>query len=413
MIAFEKYELPNGLRVILHQDPSTPLATVNILVGVGARDENPDHTGFAHLFEHLMFGGTPNIPEYDAFAQSIGAENNAFTSNDFTNYYITVPAQNLESALYLEADRMKEIELSEKSLDVQRKVVIEEFKQRYLNQPYGDAWLELRPLAYSKHPYQWATIGKEIDHIEKSKLSDVKHFFDTFYTPQNSILSVSGNFDFRTIKNWIDTYFSFEKDGKRNPKQYVQEPIERIGKRKDLNQDVPQNSLYWAFPMVGRNHPDYYATDLLSDVLGRGKSSRLKENWVKNNPIFSQINAFVTGDEDPGLLVIQGNLLPGKSWEDAEKAIWTDLNLLKDELISDYSLEKIKNQYQTSQAFSNIDSSSIALNLAYFEWLGDAHWINQEDKKYMNVSPLDIQRLAKQIFKETSKSSIYYHPKSS
>ncbi len=412
MLVFEKMELPNGLRVIFHQDLSTPLATVNILVGVGARDENPDHTGFAHLFEHLMFGGTPLIPEYDAFAQSIGAENNAFTSNDFTNYYITVPSQNLESALYLEADRMREIELSERSLDVQRKVVIEEFKQRYLNQPYGDAWLELRPLAYFNHPYRWATIGKEIEHIEKSKLSDVKHFFETFYVPQNSILSISGNFQMDQVKTWIDRYFSFQKPGQQNPKAYAQDHPNRSGKRKDLEQEVPQNAFYWAFPIVGRNHPDYYATDLISDVLGRGKSSRLKENWLKNNPLFSQINAYVTGDEDPGLMVIQGNLLPETTWEEAEKAIWSDLHLLCNELISDYNLEKIKNQYQTSQAFSNIDSSSIALNLAYFEWLGDAKRIHQEDEKYMNVSPTEIQRLAKEIFNASSLSSIYYHPKS-
>jgi zinc protease len=412
MLKFEKYELPNGLRVILHQDPSTPLATVNILVGVGARDENPDHTGFAHLFEHLMFGGTPLIPEYDSFAQSIGAENNAFTSNDFTNYYITVPAQNLEAALYLEADRMREIELSERSLEVQRKVVIEEFKQRYLNQPYGDAWLELRPLAYSNHPYRWATIGKEIEHIEKSKLSDVKHFFETFYVPQNSILSISGNIDIAQTKEWIEVYFNFSKEGNRNPKSYEQDFPSRTGQRKNLERNVPQNAFYWAFPIVARHHPDYYATDLISDILGRGKSSRLKENWLKNTPLFSQINAYVTGDEDPGLMVIQGNLLPHVSWEEAEHAIWSDLNQLIQEPISDYALEKIKNQYQTSQAFSNIDSSSIALNLAYFEWLEDASLIHQEDEKYMKVSPADIQRMAIEIFNASSLSSIYYHSKS-
>jgi len=412
MIAFEKYELSNGLRVILHQDSATPLATVNILVGVGARDENPEHTGFAHLFEHLMFGGTSLIPAYDAFAQSIGAENNAFTSNDFTNYYITVPCQNLESALYLEADRLKGIELSEKSLEVQRKVVVEEFKQRYLNQPYGDAWLELRPLAYSLHPYQWATIGKKIEHIERSQLTDVQHFFETYYTPQNSILSISGNFDVEQTKQWINQYFDFSKIGIRNPKKYQQDPKERQGKRKDLHQNVPHRAFYWAFPMVGRNHVDYYATDLLSDLLGRGKSSILKENWLKNQPLFSQINAYVTGSEDPGLFVIQGNLLPETSFEQADQAIWSDLENLKTSLISEYNLEKIKNQYQTSQAFSNLDSSSISLNLGYYEWLGDVQMIHQEDAKYLAVTPKDIQRIALEMFKPNSFSSVYYHPQS-
>lgn len=410
MIKFEKYQLSNGLKVILHQDATTPMATVNILYSVGARDENPNHTGFAHLFEHLMFGGTPNIPDYDIFAQSIGAENNAFTSNDFTNYYITVPAQNLESALYLEADRMKEITLSEKSLDVQRKVVIEEFKQRYLNQPYGDAWLFLRPLSYTLHPYRWATIGKEIAHIEQSTLEDVRSFYEKFYTPQNAILSISGNFSLEQIKLWIDQYFSFQKPGAPNLKVYPQEPLRTENKKTELERSVPQKAFYWSFPMVGRMHPDYYAYDLLSDLLGRGKSARLKEHWVKENPMFSQINAYISGDEDPGMLVIQGNLLEQTTWDDAEKVVYQDLHLLCEELISEYDLEKIKNQFETAHAFANLDTPSISLNLAYFEWLSNAEAINQESNLYLKVTPEDIQRVAREAFQNSYRSSVYYLP---
>jgi zinc protease len=410
MIKFEKYQLANGLKVILHQDPTTPMTTVNILYSVGARDENPNHTGFAHLFEHLMFGGTPMIPDYDIFAQSIGAENNAFTSNDFTNYYITVPTQNLESALYLEADRMKEITLSEKSLEVQRKVVIEEFKQRYLNQPYGDAWLFLRPLSYSIHPYQWATIGKEIGHIQQSTLEDVRSFYEKFYIPQNAILSISGNISIDETKSWIDQYFNFEKPGNPNPKVYPVEPQRSESKNTELSRQVPQKAFYWSFPMVGRIHDDYYAYDLLSDLLGRGKSARLKEHWVKENPMFSQINAYISGDEDPGMLVIQGNLLDHVDWEDAEKAIYQDLQLLCNELISEYDLEKIKNQFETAHAFAHLDTPSISLNLAYFEWLGNAELINQESDHYLKVSPEDIQRVAREAFQKSYRSSVYYIP---
>jgi zinc protease len=295
MITFHKFTLANGLRVIVHQDPSTPIAAFNLVYDVGARDEREEQTGFAHLFEHLMFGGSKNIPDFDKPLQMAGGQSNAFTSNDITNYYNTLPLQNLETAFWLESDRMNELAFTEKSLEVQRSVVIEEFKQRYLNQPYGDLWLLLRPLAYEVHPYKWATIGKEISHIENATMDDVKSFFYKHYGPQNAVLCIAGDVQLDEIKSLTEKYFGTIEKRPKYERNLPVEPIQTSFRKLEVHRPVPNDQLVLAFKMEGRMHPDYYVADLISDILSRGQSSRLYKKLIIDNPKFIDINAYISG----------------------------------------------------------------------------------------------------------------------
>jgi predicted Zn-dependent peptidase len=304
MIPFEKFVLPNGLRVIVQEDHTSPMAVLNIIYDVGAKDENPNQTGFAHLFEHLMFGGSINIPSYDEPLQRVGGENNAFTNNDFTNYYIQVPAVNIETAFWLESDRMLSLAFSEKSLEVQRNVVIEEFKQRYLNQPYGDVWLKLKPLAYQVHPYQWATIGKEISHIENAKIADVKAFFAKHYNPSNAILVVAGAVSLAEVKALCEKWFSPIPAGEKYQRNLPEEPKQIAERSQKVFAKVPTDAIYKTFHIDSRVSGKYNTADLISDILSRGESSRLYQSLVKNKRIFSDINAYISGDIEPGLLIV-------------------------------------------------------------------------------------------------------------
>jgi predicted Zn-dependent peptidase len=413
MIHFEKHTLPNGLRLIIHPDPSTTLATLNILYNVGARDEQPTHTGFAHLFEHLMFGGSQHIPNYDGVAQSIGAENNAFTSNDITNYYLTFPSNNLETALWLEADRMLQLDFSQKSLEVQQGVVIEEFKQRYLNQPYGDAWLHLRPLAYKKHPYKWATIGKNIKQIQNATLTDVESFFYTHYRPNNAIVVVAGNVQPAEVLQLVQKWFGTIPEGNPRPaathKNLPTEPAQRAARRKIISAPVPCAMLYKAYHICPRTHADFYASDLLSDVLGRGKASRLYQALVKNQPIFASINAYISGDIDAGLLIIQGQIANGTTTAQAEAALETELQMLYKN-ITPNELQKTKNQAEAATTFNEATALNVAIQLAYHELLGDANGINTELKHYQNVEITHLKKLAKRIFAPHNCSTLIYEP---
>ena len=321
MILYEKFTLSNGLKVIVHEDNSTPMACMNILYDVGARDEDEDKTGFAHLFEHLMFGGSINIPNYDSPLQQVGGENNAFTNNDITNYYLSLPAENIETGFWLESDRMLSLAFSEKSLEVQRNVVVEEFKQRYLNQPYGDEWLLLRPLAYKKHPYRWATIGKEIKHIEDAVMDDVKGFFEKHYHPGNAILAVAGNVKVDQIKALAEKWFGPIPSKTKFPRQIEAEGVQLEARHLEVFKDVPSDSLTKVYHMCERTSDKYHAQDLISDVLGRGASSRLHTKLVKENQIFSNISAYITGSFDPGLLVIHGKLIHGVDIKLADDAV--------------------------------------------------------------------------------------------
>lgn len=408
MIQFEKFTLANGLRVLVHEDHSTPMAVVNVLYDVGARDEDPERTGFAHLFEHLMFGGSLHIPNYDTPLQRVGGTNNAFTSNDITNYYISLPAVNIETACWLESDRMLGLAFSEKSLNVQRSVVIEEFKQRYLNQPYGDVWLKLRPMAYTTHPYRWATIGKEISHIENARMEDVKEFFQKFYHPGNAILVLAGNITLRQAKELAEKWFAPIPAQPKMLRNLPQEPEQTAARRQTVTAKVPQSAIYIAFHGVDRLSPDYHAMDLITDLLSRGQSARLYQSLVKDQQVFSQVNAYITGSIDRNLVVVEGKPHAHISLDEAEEKLWSEIDKLKNELIAETELEKVQNKTESLMAFAEMSIMDKAMELAYFELLGDAHMVNEERDKYFSVSTADIQRMAQHIFRPENSSTLHY-----
>lgn len=408
MIQFEKFVLSNGLKVIVHKDESTPMACLNILYDVGARDEDESKTGFAHLFEHLMFGGSINIPNYDEPLQLVGGENNAFTTNDITNYYCTVPVENIETAFWLESDRMLSLAFTDKSLEVQRNVVIEEFKQRYLNQPYGDVWLLLRPLAYKNHPYKWATIGKEISHIENAVMDDVKGFFKKHYNPTNAIMVVAGNVELDLVKQLSEKWFAPIPAVTKVPRNLPVEPYQNEFRELTVHRDVPANAIYITYHMCSRLDKDYYATDVLSDILSRGNSSRLYLELVKNKQLFSDLSSYVSGDFDAGLFVISGKLNDGVDVKTAENAIEIELEKLKSTLVSEDELQKCKNKVESSITFSETDVLTKATNLAISELLGDANEINKEIDKYNLVTREQLKTLANTLFDKKNCSTLYY-----
>lgn len=408
MIQFEKHILKNKLKLIIHKDDSTPMACVNILYNVGARDEEESKTGFAHLFEHLMFGGSINIPNYDEPLQLVGGENNAFTTNDITNYYCTVPAENLETAFWLESDRMLSLAFTDKSLEVQRSVVIEEFKQRYLNQPYGDVWLLLRPLAYKVHPYKWATIGKEIAHIENAVMADVKAFFKAHYCPANAIMVVAGNVDSRQVMELAQKWFEPIDAGVETNRELPAEPAQTEERKLTVHRDVPQDAIYKTYHMCARTDKDYYATDILSDILSRGNSSRLYKSLVKDKKLFSEISAYVMGDFDKGLFVVSGKLSKDISVEQAEEGIAAELERMRTEAVAAEELQKCKNKIESTLVFSEMDVLNKATNLAIAELLGDANEVNTEGEKYQKVSAADVQRVANEILRKENCSTLYY-----
>lgn len=411
MINFESFTLNNGLKVLVHEDHSAPTAAVNLLYKVGARDEDPEKTGFAHLFEHLMFGGSKNIPEYDEPLQKVGGDNNAFTSNDITNYYITIPSINLETAFWLESDRMLSLSFDPKVLEIQRSVVIEEFKQRYLNQPYGDAWLKLRPLAYQKHPYRWATIGKEIEHIERATMEDVKDFFFRFYVPNNAVLVVAGDVTVDRVKELSEKWFGpipagpeIQRDLPREPQQTAQRVIE-------VEENVPVDALYMTFHMDGRMGEKYHATDLLSDILGRGKSSRLYSELLDGQRIFNSISAHVTGSIDPGLFVIEGKLNQGRSMEEAENAIWLLIEDFKKSELTEVEVRKVKNKAESTLVFTQMELLNRAMALAFGEMLGDPESVNHEVDKIRAVTPEAVLECANDVLTKDNASILRYHAK--
>ncbi|MDF1549376.1 MAG: pitrilysin family protein [Bacteroidales bacterium] len=408
MIKLEKYQFENGLKFIYQRDDSSPIAVVNTLYNVGAKDEDPERTGFAHLFEHLMFGGSVNIPDFDSPLQETGADNNAFTSNDITNYYISIPSQNIETAFWLESDRMLGLDFSQQSLEIQKNVVIEEFKERYLNQPYGDVWMHLRKMAYADHPYSWPTIGKDISHIEQATLEEVKSFFYRFYAPDNAFLVVTANLEteivYQLVKKW------FGNIDKRNIKHATLPdiPLNIKQKRLKIESDVPYDALYMVFNMCGRTHPDFYASDLLSDVLSNGRSSRFYQHLLMKGDLFAEIDAYLTGDFHGGLFVITAILIGGVSMEKAEEAIWNLIDQLINDGISKYELEKVKNKFESSKVFSEISATSRAYLIAMHELAGDANNINYEIEKYRRVTEHEIIRVAKEVLKKENSSVLNY-----
>lgn len=402
MIKFERFKLENGLTVIFHKDITTPMAVVNTLYDVGARDESENKTGFAHLFEHLMFGGSVNIPDFDAPLQMAGGESNAFTSNDITNYYNVLPAKNLETALWLESDRMLSLAFTDKSLEVQRNVVIEEFKQRYLNQPYGDVWLQLRPLAYHVHPYKWATIGKEIKHIEDAVIEDVKDFFHTHYIPSNAILCIAGNFELDYVKSVVTKWYADIPSGLKPSRVLSAEPEQIAFREKTIERAVPTDAFYYAFKMPERKNEGYYMADVLSDALGRDKSSRLYVSLKKEQKLVSEIGAYITGSSDNGLLVISGKLNDGISFEQVDNALWEELKHLKEHEIQHEEMNRLMIKIRTSKEFQEQGLLNRAMNLCHFELLGDADGINTEHEIYQSIRPAHLQETAIKLLKPTN-----------
>jgi zinc protease len=408
MIPFTSFRLDNGLNVLVHEDPSVDIAVINILYDVGSRDEQPNKTGFAHLFEHLMFGGSKNIPSYDEPLQRVGGENNAFTSTDITNYYLTVPAANLETAFWLESDRMLSLSFDPNVLEVQRGVVIEEFRQRYLSQPYGDVWLKLRPLAYTSHPYRWATIGKEISHIEKATLSDVKDFFFQYYLPSNAVMVVAGKVTIDQVKQLSEKWFAPIASPKKPSRSLPTEPVQISKRTLKVEANVPANALYKAFHMPGRFDKNYYAADLLGDILGHGQSSRLVHQLVKEKEIFTSINAHGLGSIDPGLLVISGRLNEGITFRNAEDAIDDILSEVVRNGVTAGELAKVKNQAESMLEFGEVEVINRAMNLAFAFLSGDPEMVNQEAGKISAVSQDDIRRVARDILRTENSSVMYY-----
>ena len=406
-----KYTLPNGLRLVHCLDTSTQMVALNVLYDVGARDEHPEHTGFAHLFEHLMFGGSLHIPDYDDPLQMAGGESNAWTNNDITNYWLTLPKQNAELGFWLESDRMLSLEFSPKSLEVQRSVVMEEFKQRCLNQPYGDVSHFLRPLAYRVHPYQWPTIGKDLSHIAEATMEQVKAFFFRYYAPNNAILVVAGNI------SWEDTLSLTEKWFASIPRREVptralpQEPEQTAMRRLEVERDVPVDALYMAFHMDARDGKNFYACDILTDLLSNGQSSRLNQHLVQERKIFSNIDAYISASRDAGLLYVSGKPAKGISLKQAEEAVWEQLQILSEELVGEHELEKVKNKFESTQIFNNLSYLNVATNLAWYELIGKAEDIDTEVDRYRAVTTEQLRTVASQVFSKPNASILYYKAK--
>ena len=409
MIHFEKFLLKNGLRVLVHRDASTPMAVLNVLYDVGARDENPEKTGFAHLFEHLMFGGSINISDFETPLQLAGGENNAFTTNDLTNYYIQLPAENLETAFWLESDRMLSLAFSEKSLGVQRKVVCEEFKEHYINKPYGDVWFKMRELAYTVHPYRWMTIGKELSHIEHVQLDDVKSFFYKHYRPVNAVLVVAGNVQPESVYQLAEKWFGSIPSGEKYVRQLPVEPNQTVARKLEVKADVPLDALYKCYHMGARLDKDYYTVDLLTEVLGGGDSSRLHETLVKEKKLFSHIESYHTGSTDAGLVVIEGKLIKGVHMDEADKAIEEELTKIKTEQITDKELVKVKNKTESAILFEDMSVMNRATNLAMYELLGDADMMNTELEKYQAVTTENILTKSQQVLDYNNSNTLYYY----
>jgi zinc protease len=411
MISYEKMILQNGLTVLMHEDKNTPIASISVLYKVGSRDEHPEKTGFAHLFEHLMFGGSVNIPDYDGVMQRAGGENNAYTNHDYTHFFTTLPAINIETALWLESDRMLELMLQKEVLDVQKKVVVEEFYETCLNLPYGDVWHELSALNYEKHPYKWPTIGVHPSHIEKANLTDVKKFYNKYYHPGNAILVIAGPISIKRMKELAMKWFNDIPSGKTIKKNYSSEPPKKEARHKQSQAEVPVDAIYMTFPCPARADKAFYAVDLLSDIFSNGPSSRLIHRLTRENKYFNQIDCYVTGDFDPGLIVFEGRPTEKISLQDAEEIISKEINDLKNQLIESAELQKWKNKAESTLVLSEMGIQSKSMNLGFFEALGNADLMNAESEIYQSLTAEEIQQAAKVWLRDDQKSVLTYKGK--
>lgn len=410
MIEYTKEVLDNGLSVIVHEDPSTPLVAVNILYKVGSKDEDPNRTGFTHLFEHLMFSGSKHVPDFDAVIQNAGGENNAFTNNDITNFYNIAPAENIETLLWLEADRMLSPSFTQERLDVQKKVVIEEFKETCLNEPYGDLWHHLGELAFTHHSYQWPTIGKKISHVEQADLQQVNDFFSNFYCPNNAVISLSGNISSSKGIELVKKWFSHIPSSQVKRRNIPIEPLPTAPKSKAVKGNIPLTSLTLAFPMVDRIGQGFYEADLLSDILGNGRSSRLYRTLVKEQVICNSTDAFITGTTDPGLIVIEAKVASESNVDTVREAIWNELEKLKKVTMDARELQKIKNKAESNLIFSETSTLNKAMSLAYYDYIGDLPLINTEVERYQSITAESLNNYANDLFQRSKVSELVYHP---
>lgn len=408
MIHFDSFTLENGLKVLVHEDRSTPLVCVNITYQVGSKHEHPEHTGFAHLFEHLMFGGSLNIPDFDQPLQIAGGENNAFTNNDLTNFYDIVPAENLETALWLESDRMMALKLNKRVLKTQKQVVIEEFKETCLNEPYGDFWHHMSALAYTKHPYRWPTIGMEISHIEKATIEDVSSFYKTYYTPDNAVLVIAGNTNLHASKLLVEKWFGSLPRGQEKSMKIPKEPPQKSFRAQTIHSPVPHDAIYMAFHMPGRLERAYYTMDLITDILANGRSSRFYKNLYKGKKMFSVIDAFISGYLDPGLCIIEGKLMPGVSIEAARDAIWEELEHIKKYEIDKHELDRMRNTLESSMVYSEVSILNKAILLAFFAMVGKEDWVNKELDLYNSVTPKEMKNVANAVFTKDNCNELIY-----
>ncbi|MEQ1745321.1 MAG: pitrilysin family protein [Saprospiraceae bacterium] len=410
MVDFSRKILPNGLRVLVHEDRNTPLVAVNVTYHVGSRDESPDKTGFAHLFEHLMFAGSRNAPDFDEPLQRAGGENNAYTTNDYTTFYEILPAENLETALFLESDRMLALNVGKRALNVQRRVVVEEFKETCLNEPYGDAWHHLSELMFRVHPYRWPVIGLVPEHVENANLDDVRDFFHRWYTPNNAVLTIAGNITAEQAFPLAEKWFGSIPPGPDPLRNLPEEPPQTELQQRTVHADVPMPAVYLAFRTPPRLHPDFYPMDLLTDVLAQGQSSRLYRRLVKEQRLFSSIDAYVTANIDPGLLIVEGKPAEGVSPETALAAIWAELDALKAVPVEARELEKILHRFESTIVFSETSVMNKAQNLGFYEILQSAELMNDETATYRAVSSADLQRVAGEMFQEKNAGVLIYLP---
>ena len=408
MIKYQQRVLKNGLTVLVNRDHASKLAAVNILYKVGARNEAEDKTGFAHLFEHLMFRGTSNVPDFDIPVQMACGENNAFTNNDYTDFYITLPKENLSTALWLESDRMRNLNLSREACDTEKHVVIEEFKQRYLNQPYGDEQLLLRGLAYTRHPYRWATIGISPDHIERATLEDVRAFYDMHYRPSRAIIAISADIDEEEAFALVEEYFGDIEDRAAAIPAIDEEPKQHSPRRLEVEREVPATDITIAFHMGDRLSRDFFLGDLTSDLLAGGESSRLVNHLIKEQGLFSSVNAYITGSIDAGLFIIKGRLMPSTDEATAENALWQELRDIAQRPISEYEMEKVKNKFEANMLMGEINIMNKALNLCFYAMIGDITLINREAEIYRTITEEEVHDFARRIFTENNSSTLIY-----
>ncbi len=410
MINYQRFTLSNGLRVLVNADPSTPLSVLNLFYDVGARDESPHRTGMAHLFEHLMFTGSQNIPNFDAPLHKAGGECNAFTSADMTNYYDLLPANNIETAFWLESDRMLALNLKADDIQSEKDVVCEEFKENYIDQPYGDVWHHLRALSYKEHPYQWPVIGKALSHIQEASPAELQAFYRKHYAPDNAILTVAGGVTVDQVERLAEKWFGQIPASGINGRKLPKEPLQTEFRSKTLKGDVPMEAIYMAFHICDRHDPDHHVVDLINEVLGGGDSGRLFRRLVIDRPLFSSLSCSLSDNYDEGLFILNGSIQEGVDIKAAEQAVWEELYRLTQEQVSQQELEKVKHKIESSIIYSEIGLGTRAFYLAYFEWLGDVEEINTEIHKYLSITTEDLQRVAKDIFKRENCSTIYYLP---